>query len=766
MKERAEKKNIKKGKKSLSSSLPSLKKTFSFQQRTQKKKTEALHSNAGNDNRVVSKDHTTLLVSCYAALRDGERLEAFLKKVTLRSRSGDDGDPPPSTSSSRSPPSPALPLDARAAFDVCRSAGFSSAARSIAKAAGEHEWFVDVLLDDATAAAASPAAPASTSSSGSSSSTAKTTKDDGASSSSSSPSSPSAAALAAAADEALAYCASLSRKDAASVARRHGRALLAARPEAATALLMRLCTPSPETGEPAAMALADAAPLYGGIGVGSEEKGGGGGKIGEASAATWSTSSSKSSSRAALTLLCEFVLNSSLQPPRDPSLYHTLLQLYLSEGEEEEKGGKDRKRSAAPRRRDDALALLSRGWLRSEPDDPRYDPDTVLLLCRRFSSSSAAAVAADAGGGGWHEGQLFVHERRGAFREAMGVLAAAGDHRGVVATALRHGGLGVRVGGRSRRNAGDDDNAPSASSSAAAEDPGLIPLALEYVAGLDDDAARPCAVELLSSLMVGAGGDDVYDEKRVAAATSGGGGGDETAHSSSSSSSALSSLVPPIVAIDILSRNPRITLGDVKPFVAAALAADGRRAAADAAEAASLRASAAAARAAAAKLATEPTVFQATRCAASGAPLELPTVHFLCGHSFNAEALRGGGGGGRRSGSSAARAAGAAAGSAAAPAALGQKQLRSGSSSCTECPLCGPGSRALAASASAAAAGAAGEGGRGQRQRHWRGSSDLASSSAAAAAADKFFSALRAAPDGFDAVADWVGRGLFAATRG
>ena len=38
------------------------------------------------------------------------------------------------------------------------------------------------------------------------------------------------------------------------------------------------------------------------------------------------------SSRAALALLCEFVLNSSPQPPRDPSLYHTLLQLYLSEG--------------------------------------------------------------------------------------------------------------------------------------------------------------------------------------------------------------------------------------------------------------------------------------------------------------------------------------------------------------------------------------------------------------------------------------------------
>ena len=45
-------------------------------------------------------------------------------------------------------------------------------------------------------------------------------------------------------------------------------------------------------------------------------------------------------------------------------------------------------------------------------------------------------------------------------------------------------------------------------------------------------------------------------------------------------------------------------------------------------------------------------------------------------------------------------------------------------------------------------------------------SSSSSSSSSAAAAADKFFSALRAAPDGFDAIADWVGRGLFAATKG
>ena len=32
-------------------------------------------------------------------------------------------------------------------------------------------------------------------------------------------------------------------------------------------------------------------------------------------------------------------------------------------------------------------------------------------------------------------------------------------------------------------------------------------------------------------------------------------------------------------------------------------------------------------------------VFQNNRCALSGGPLELPAVHFLCGHSFNARSL-------------------------------------------------------------------------------------------------------------------------------
>jgi hypothetical protein len=41
----------------------------------------------------------------------------------------------------------------------------------------------------------------------------------------------------------------------------------------------------------------------------------------------------------------------------------------------------------------------------------------------------------------------------------------------------------------------------------------------------------------------------------------------------------------------------------------------------------------------ASKLKSQPHVFQSSRCAASGQALELPVVHFMCGHSFNLRSL-------------------------------------------------------------------------------------------------------------------------------
>ncbi len=40
-----------------------------------------------------------------------------------------------------------------------------------------------------------------------------------------------------------------------------------------------------------------------------------------------------------------------------------------------------------------------------------------------------------------------------------------------------------------------------------------------------------------------------------------------------------------------------------------------------------------------AQLTSQARVFQNSKCALSGAALELPVVHFMCGHSFNLRAL-------------------------------------------------------------------------------------------------------------------------------
>lgn len=82
---------------------------------------------------------------------------------------------------------------------------------------------------------------------------------------------------------------------------------------------------------------------------------------------------------------------------------------------------------------------------------------------------------------------------------------------------------------------------------------------------------------------------------------------------------------------------PQVSL--VKGYVSRVLAAQDADISADREAIARLGGEAGAMKAEAAKLRSEPHVFQNSRCAASGQPLELPVVHFLCGHSFNLRSL-------------------------------------------------------------------------------------------------------------------------------
>ena len=299
------------------------------------------------------------------------------------------------------------------------------------------------------------------------------------------------------------------------------------------------------------------------------------------------------------------------------------------------------------------------------PLAPRPD-DALALLARGWPPGrppaydpDVALVLARASASVDARPLLFLLERRRLFREVVAVHAASRDASALVAAAVAHGD--PSTGG----------------------DAGLLSTALDALAGMDAAAVRPALPPLLTALTT-------------------------------------TRALPPLVVIDALSRVPGLTLGDVRPFVAAALADDGGRAAADGADAARLRSEAARLRVDAATARARPRVFQASRCAATGAPLDLPAVHFFCGHSFNAAALA----------AAAATGEGGGGDDAAAPT----------PSPRAECPLCAPAHRTVAA-ARAAATARAGE-------------------------QDAFFSSLKGAADGFDVVADWVGRGLLSVREG
>jgi len=77
-----------------------------------------------HDHHKATADHTTLLLNCYAKLKDVEKLEEFIK-------SPDD-----------------LKFDLDTAISMCRQGGYYDQAAFLARKHGEHELVVDVLIED------------------------------------------------------------------------------------------------------------------------------------------------------------------------------------------------------------------------------------------------------------------------------------------------------------------------------------------------------------------------------------------------------------------------------------------------------------------------------------------------------------------------------------------------------------------------------------------------------------------------------------------
>lgn len=119
----------------------------------------------------------------------------------------------------------------------------------------------------------------------------------------------------------------------------------------------------------------------------------------------------------ALIKLCEFVFlvfrHLSRTPPGESDLYHTLLELYLSEQSEEIETGADYESAdgldgdgdAEQDRYEKALNLLREGWATRE--SPKYDSEHVLVLCRMH---------------GFKKGLVFLYERKGLLREVLQVV--------------------------------------------------------------------------------------------------------------------------------------------------------------------------------------------------------------------------------------------------------------------------------------------------------------------------------------------------------
>lgn len=77
-----------------------------------------------HEHRKATADHTTLLLNCYAKLKDVEKLEKFIKSP---------GD---------------LKFDLDTAISMCRQGGYYEQAAYLAEQHGETDMVVDILIED------------------------------------------------------------------------------------------------------------------------------------------------------------------------------------------------------------------------------------------------------------------------------------------------------------------------------------------------------------------------------------------------------------------------------------------------------------------------------------------------------------------------------------------------------------------------------------------------------------------------------------------
>ena len=98
-------------------------------------------------------------------------------------------------------------------------------------------------------------------------------------------------------------------------------------------------------------------------------------------------------------------------------------------------------------------------------------------------------------------------------------------------------------------------------------------------------------------------------------------------------------VLPPLVVLHTLSKNPRLKLKIVKEYIAKQIARDSRSIQQDRSEISRLQEESDALKKRIHELKTEPQVFNRSMDERSKQLLELPAVHFLCKHSYNLKTI-------------------------------------------------------------------------------------------------------------------------------
>ncbi|GIM12899.1 hypothetical protein Vretimale_16129 [Volvox reticuliferus] len=227
-----------------------------------------------------------------------------------------------------------------------------------------------------------------------------------------------------------------------------------------------------------------------------------------------------------------------------------------------------------------ALDLLARGW---PPHVHLPDPSSGAAYDTYGPAYDPDHALVLCRLHGFRKGLLFLYDRLRLPREALQVYMSGGDHAGLISAVLKYGD--ASRGG----------------------DPVLWSEVLEYFVSQHD--ANPPASDCSTQIM-----QVVEHVER-------------------------SGVLPPLVVLQTLSRSRRLPLSLIRGYMERALQRDTAAVARDREAVSRLAAETAALREEVTKLRTQPRLFQNSRCSASGAPLELPVVHFLCGHSFNLRQL-------------------------------------------------------------------------------------------------------------------------------